>query len=106
VFTPPFVLLNLGIPPANNPPSCGGPEAGSEPLRCRDAFESLLALAAGLGAAAEGIGGAAKDGIGGAPKEGALLSVGLPAIVGADRSLVTAFFSLIPLAMSLLSAPW
>jgi len=108
VSTPPLVLLSRGMPPTNNPPSCGA--AGTPPpppdppvsllLRWRFAPLSLRALAAAVGT-------------GGAPNEGGFPipmplapPASFPVTIGALRSLVTAFFSRMPLVMSEFSAPW
>ena len=111
---PPPVFLSFGIPaPANIPPSCGPddnpPESPPPPLPP----VSLLLLARlavppfGTGNASP-LGGLPKPGIGtgGAPPAGGPLLMPLPfSTIGADRSLVTAFFSLAPLVMSVSSAP-
>lgn len=118
VETPPLVLRNFGMPtPANNPPSCGGAggapplpaasllllalfgtDGGPPPLLLRALFTAAAAIL-GIGGAPPGIGGGFPMVIPPAPP------AGFPATVGAERSLVTAFFSLIPFVMSLLSAP-
>lgn len=100
VSTPPR-LRNLGIPPAKSPPSCGaagrldvlsGPERPSLLLR------SLFA---------EGTGGARPDGGLGMPGTGGAPAIGGPdvllpslEIIGADLSLVTAFFKRVPFVIS------
>lgn len=81
MLTPPPRLFNLGIPPANSPPSCGAasipPAAGCSLL--------LLALLP-LPALPAPPGGRNPPGIGGAPAGAALVSFPL-SIMGADRSL-------------------
>jgi hypothetical protein len=95
VLTPPD-FLNLGMPPANNPPNCGA--AGSIPPPA--AGPSLL-LRALFGA------GGLSPGTGGAPPIGGAASfVGLLLTIGAERSLIwVTFFNLAPLLMSLSRAP-
>jgi len=96
VRTPPD-FRNLGIPPANMPPSCGAPpiEASDPPPT------SLLALAlpeSGLDK---------PPGTGGAPNgDGAAALLTPPPTIGADLSFVTAFFNCRPFVMSVKSAPY
>lgn len=99
VFIPPR-LFNLGIPPANIPPSCGAAgSAGPVSLLLR----SRLLLPDANGAE---LGGGLSPGTGGAPPIGGPEeSLGL-SIIGAERSFVTAFFNLAPLVMSVRSAPF
>ena len=109
VSTPPPLFFNFGIPPANSPPSCGAavmpfvpvPRPSSLLLRAR-----FVPPCPGIGGA-EAPGGFNKPGTTGAPAIGALGApfVSLP-IMGADRSFVTAFFSLAPFVMSVSSAFW
>jgi hypothetical protein len=108
VSTPPR-LRNLGIPPANKPPSWGGvalaapsvPETPSLLLRNR-----FAAGPDGTGGASP-LGGGLAPGTGGAPATGgAAEAPPEPPIIGADRSLVTAFFSFAPLWISERSAPY
>lgn len=99
VSTPPR-LFNFGIPPANNPPNCGAdgtaPESAPPPLPpplpallLRILFSSLPPGTGG----ARPPGGFAIPGTGGAlPRAGPELS-GFLSTIGAERSLVTAFFS-------------
>lgn len=104
VLTPPD-FLSLGMPPANNPPSCGG-AASPAPLSV-----SLLLLARfappGTGGASPGTaGGLPIPGIAGAPMGAALAPPLTLPTIGADRSLIcVTFFSFMPLLMSPKSAP-
>lgn len=96
VLTPPPLDLSFGMPPANIPPSCGA-------ALCEDSMPgrgtSLLALA--LLAVGD-----ARPGIGGAPPTGGPLELSDPlATMGADLSLVTAFFNCFPFVMSPRRAP-
>ena len=96
VLTPPD-FRNLGMPPANIPPNCGPPpNAPSDPPPT-----SLLALAL----AASGL--ANPPGTGGAPNgEGATALFVSPPTIGADLSLVTAFFNFRPFSISDRRAPY
>ena len=111
VSTPP-VFLSFGIPtPAKIPPNCG---AAFAPVLSPPPVVSLLLLARfDPPAPGPGTGGARP--LGGLPRPG---TAGAPPIggptkapddfptMGADRSFVTAFFSLAPLVMSVNRAPW
>lgn len=106
VSTPPR-LRSLGIPPAKSPPSWGA--AGSAvPLSPPDPVSLLLrsrlaACPGGTGGASPpgGGGGFAMPGTGGAaPNGGPEDLTPPPAIIGADLSLVTVFFNLVPLLIS------
>lgn len=116
VSTPPRVLLSFGIPPANKPASTGGvltPPAPPASLFPRDlkpadggggggGAPGPPELAAALGA----FGTFGTDG--GFPSPDAPGPPGpatFPVTVGALRSFVVAFRSLIPFVMSVLSAP-
>ena len=111
VFTPPPVFLSFGIPtPANIPPSCG---AALAPLLSPTTVVSLLLLARleppppnpGIGGARP-LGDLPTPGTAGAPTVGGLVEA--PDVfptMGADRSFVTAFFSLAPLVISVRRAP-
>lgn len=111
VSTPPPVFLSFGIPtPAKIPPNCG---AALAPLLSPPPVVSLLLLArfAPL-SPAPGTGGARplgdlpRPGTAGAPPFGGPTEA--PDVfptMGADRSFVTAFFSLAPLVMSVKRAP-
>ena len=86
-------FFSLGMPPANNPPSCGAadsmpPDGGPDPW-------SLLLLAR------PGVGGARPPGMGGASPTGGPPDDddSLPTS-GAERSLVTAFFRDLPFWIS------
>lgn len=108
VFTPP-AFLSFGIPPANNPPSCGAPLDIPASLAPSPPVSLLLrARFPGTGGARPGGAGAfPMPGIGGAPPIGGPLgpSDTFPTC-GADRSLIcVTFFSLAPLLMSDRSAP-
>lgn len=103
MFTPPPLLFNLGIPPANNPPSCG---AASIPLPppAAGAGESLLLLA--RFALLDPPGGLSPPGIGGAPATGAEPESFPRSMMGAERSLICAtFFNRAPAWMSPSKAP-
>jgi len=94
VATPPPVFLSFGMPPAKIPPSCGAAmpaDASFDPLLTLGESLLLLALFAPGGA------GGLRPGTGGAPAAAELPNPSdtFPTI-GADRSLVTAFFSLAP----------
>ena len=95
VSTPPR-LRSFGMPPANRPPNCGGPLAAPELLLSSLAGPVSLLL---RNLFAEGIGGANPPGAFGIPGTGGAPPTGGPAdlfsfpIMGADRSLVTAFLS-------------
>ena len=104
VLTPPD-FLNFGMPPANNPPSCGGAAIPLSPP------VSLLLLARfpppGTGGASPpgGAGGLPMPGTGGAPPIAGAASLTFPTI-GADRSFTTpTFFSFNPLLISPNNAP-
>lgn len=109
VFTPP-AFRSLGIPPANSPPSCGGPLDAAELSLAPSPAVSLLLLARpGTGGARPdgGAGGLPMPGMGGAPEMGGALgpSDTFPTM-GADRSLITVtFFNLAPELMSARRAP-
>jgi hypothetical protein len=109
VATPPPVFLNLGIPPANIPPSCGAEVVADTPL----SPPSLLLLArfppgGGGGASPPGADGLfAIPGTGGAPIAGAAGADIFASIMGADLSFITpTFFSLAPPSMLLNKAPY
>ena len=102
VATPPR-LFNFGIPPAKIPPNCGG--AGT--LFVPPPPVSLLLRALFGMDGADAAGGFSMPGIAGA------LAIGGPAddldsfpMRGADLSLVTAFFNLAPLVISVRRAPY
>lgn len=90
VSTPPR-FFNLGMPPANKPPSCGAASmlAAAGPVS-RLPWSLLLRnlLPPGTGGARPGTGGAPPTG--GPPPPDAL------PVTGADRSFVTAFLSALP----------
>jgi len=104
VAIPPRVFFSFGIPPANMPPSCGGPSKSLDALPppvsllLRDLFAPP-----GTGGASP-LGGFAIPGTGGAPTTGppppAFLST-----MGAERSFVTVLFRRAPLVMSVNNAP-
>lgn len=106
VSTPPPVFFNLGMPPANSPPSCGAaamPAAGASGLLwslfARARFPGTGGASADGAFAMPGIGGAPATGAGPPPPD-ALLTM------GADRSFVTAFLRGLPLVISVRSAPF
>ena len=111
VFTPPPVFLSFGIPtPAKIPPNCG---AAIAVLLSILLVVSLLLLArSDAPVSAPGTGGAKppgdlpRPGTAGAPPFGGPAEVPdvLPTM-GADLSLVTAFFNLVPLVISVRRAP-
>ena len=105
VSMPPPVFFSFGIPiPANIPPNCGA--AGIVPPSALPAPWPLSLLLLARFGTAPGTGGA-KPGLAG---------VGVIAVpvdepdplssIGADRSFVTAFLSLVPLVMSPSKAPY
>ena len=111
VSTPPPVFLNFGIPtPAKIPPNCGAAVAA---LLSVLPVVSLLLLARfdplvpapGI-EGARPVGGLPRPGTAGAPPTGGAADATdvLPSR-GADRSLVTAFFNLAPLVISVRRAP-
>lgn len=100
VDIPPPVFLNFGMPPANMPPSWGGPELPPlSPFVLL--WVSLLARARFVGVRG------ARPGTGGAPPIGgpAEDEPPEPPTIGAERSLVTAFFNFVPFEISPSSAP-
>lgn len=111
VSTPPPVFLSFGIPtPAKIPPNCG---AALAPLPSPPPVVSLLLLALfdppepapGTGGARP-LGGLPRPGTASAPPFGGPIAV--PDVfptMGADRSFVTAFFSLAPFVISVRRAP-
>lgn len=109
VSTPPPVFLSFGIPtPAKIPPSCG---AALAPLLTPTPVVSLLLLALvdppalGTGGARP-LGGLPRPGTAGAPPFGGPAEMpGVFPTMGADRSFVTAFFSLAPFVISVRRAP-
>lgn len=111
VSTPPPVFLSFGIPtPAKIPPNCG---AALAPLLSPPPVVSLLLLALfdppapgpGIGGARP-LGGLPKTGTAGAPPfSGPAEAPDVFPTMGADRSFVTAFFSLAPLVISVRRAP-
>ena len=110
VSIPPPILLSLGIPPANIPPNWGA--AGTPPLMPLPPLPptSLLLLPRFV-EVDPGIEGARPEGFPDAGTAGAPLRGG-PAggpeplsMMGAERSLVTAFLSLVPFDMSPSKAP-
>jgi hypothetical protein len=112
VLTPPPRLRSFGIPPANKPPSCGAAAKPPLPLVVSLLLRARLTAPAPLLLRALAAAAAADPGTGGAPRAGGLPNVippapplGLLSIMGALRSLVTAFLSLMPLVMSLFSVP-
>lgn len=109
VATPPPVFLNLGIPPANMPPSCGAVGislADPTPLDAPPASLLLLPLVATLGT-----GGARPEDFPAPGTAGGIPTGAMPELLdllsssGPERSFVTAFFSLAPLVMSVNNAP-
>lgn len=110
VLTPP-AFRSFGIPPANKPPSCGGPAdavlslAPSPPVSLL-----LLARPPGTGGARPegGAGALPMPGIGGAPPTGGPLGPSDTfATIGADLSLTcVTFFNLAPLLISERRAPY
>ena len=97
VSTPAPVFLSLGMPPARMPPSCGA--AACEAVSDAPGFEASL-VARGLLLAPP------PPGAGGAPAPGGAAALpGLESTIGAERSLVTAFFSLMPFSISPSRAP-
>lgn len=108
VATPPPVFLNLGIPPANIPPSCGAEAMAAPPV----SLPSLLLLArfppgGGGGAKPPGADGLfAIPGTGGAPMAGAAGADIFVSIIGADLSFTTVFFNRAPPSILLSKAPY
>lgn len=99
VLTPPR-LRSLGIPPAKRPPNCGAAAltAASEPDTPSLLLRNLLAAGPDGTGGASPVGGGLIPGTGGAaPIGGAAELPPVFPITGADRSLVVAFFSLVPL---------
>jgi hypothetical protein len=105
VFTPPR-LRSFGMPPANRPPNWGAVDGTLECPPSSPERPSLLLrnrFADGAGGASPP-GGLGMPGIGGAPPiAGPLDFVSVP-MMGADLSLVTAFFNRAPLEISCNSA--
>lgn len=108
VSIPPPRFFNLGIPPANIPPSCGAaaippaspPATAPSSLLLRARFPPPSPVGARLP------GGFSIPGTGGAPPTGgAAEPPAFESTMGADRSLVTAFFRRAPLEMSESNAP-
>ena len=100
VSIPPVRFFSFGIPPANNPPSCGA----SAKLTCPPVVSLLLLVLLISGLDVSPPGGLRNPGIG-----GALVATAGPPLdlstVGAERSLVTAFFNRAPFVISVRSAP-
>jgi hypothetical protein len=109
VSTPPPRFFNFGIPPANNPASCGGcsiPDTPPESLLVWSLLLLALFPPPGTGGASPpgafnipGTGGAPAKGDGADPPD-------VFPIIGADRSFVTAFLSCLPFEMSERRAPY
>lgn len=103
---PPLAFLNFGIPPAKRPPSCGAlstPALAPPPasLLLLNLFEPPgTGGARPVGVFIPGTGGAPPTG-GPPPTEPIFVST-----IGADLSLVTAFFNCLPFDMSLSRAPY
>ena len=107
VSTPPLLFFNLGIPPAKSPPSWGAPSDIA--IAVDDPWSLLLrARLPGTGGASPpgGLDPPPMPGIGGAPPAGGPDDEEVfPAMVGADRSFVTAFFKALPFCISPNKAP-
>ena len=97
MFTPPAFFRSFGIPPAKMPPNCG---ALSIPVAVEVGL--VLPWSLLLRARVWLVVGGRRPGTGGAPPVGAgAAEDALPfATIGAERSLVTAFFRRAPFAMS------
>src|SRR5690606_3600575 len=101
VDTPPPLLFSFGIPPANNPPSIGGRPGGGP---AEDVSASLFALDRFPPRSGTDDGGFGM--LGAFARPGPLLSnTRPPGTAGELRSLVTAFFNLIPFEISPNRAP-
>lgn len=102
VSTPPRLFLNFGIPPANRPPSCGAESTPDDGVSLDPWSLLLLARFPGTGGARPpgGFGAPPKLGMGGAPPTGGPDEEDDLSTMGAERSLVTAFFKALPLLIS------
>ena len=98
VSTPPLLFFNLGIPPANSPPSCGAPSIAA--IVVPDPVSLLLLTRLPGTGGASPPGGPPIPGIKGAPPTGGPPPDDEPATDGADRSFVTAFLRAFPLWIS------
>lgn len=101
VSTPPFRFLSFGIPPANNPPSRGA----SAIVACPPVVSLLLLVLLNSETGVSPPGGFNNPGIGGAPATTAAAPPLDLSIIGAERSLVAAFFNRAPFVISVRSAP-